>query len=557
MKKPYNSKDSSKKDLVEKLIGFGETSTHKSYYPKLQQKIHELQEEKKKYKAIFENALNGIFQVEKNGDMIHANPAMAEICGYNNPEELISEIHEIGKQLFADEKQWTQLIEQLEKEKRVRNYESLFLKKTHETIWVSINMLAVLNNNGEIDYIEGFLQDITKRKKDKEEISRLKNYLDNVINSMPSALIGIDSEGKITNINKEAEKIFNTPSNRVTGRILAKVFPQLAEETQAVQRAIRYRDLQKHETVPWVNDDKTHYMDIAVYPLLASDIEGAVIRVDDVTERVLLEQIMIQNEKMITVGGLAAGMAHEINNPLGIILQSVQNTQRRLSPDFEKNNQIATECKIDLTKVLIYLERRNILKYLNGIQDAALRASSIVSNMLNFSRRSKSEKISIDINQLLEKTIELASNDYDLKKKYDFRHIKIIREYDHMLPEIFCKFTEIEQVFLNLLKNAVHAIAEKHEEDYIPQIKICTQENHGYASITIEDNGPGMTEEIRKRVFEPFYTTKALGEGTGLGLSVSYFIITHNHQGTISVSSTQGKGTAFTIQLPLIKKEEN
>jgi signal transduction histidine kinase len=152
---------------------------------------------------------------------------------------------------------------------------------------------------------------------------------------------------------------------------------------------------------------------------------------------------------------------------------------------------------------------------------------------------------------LMDKTVELAANDYDLKKKYDFRHIELVRDYAPDLPGIHCTPTEIEQVLLNLLKNSAQAMAGRPKDSTEPpRITLRTRLQHDKVCIQVLDNGPGMDEETRKRVFEPFFTTKSVGEGTGLGLSVSYFIITTNHGGSFTVDSEPGKGACFTILLP-------
>lgn len=387
----------------------------------------------------------------------------------------------------------------------------------------------------------------------EETMRRLQNLLSNIINSMPSVLVGVTPDGKVTQWNRKAEELTGIMADNVQGRLLPEVLPpQLAEEIKRVDQAIQERKLYKDEKVPWKHGNELRYCDITIYPLIDHGIEGAVIQIDDVTERVYIEEMMIQTEKMMTVGGLAAGMAHEINNPLGIILQAIQNTFRRLSPELVKNIQVAQECGIDLDRMRLYLEQRHILAYLKGVQDAGQRAAKIVANMLSFSRRGEADKESIDLNQLLEKSLELATSDYDLKKKYDFRHIKIIREYHSTLPQVPCVSLEVEQVILNLLKNAAQALAEKREVSYTPQIRIRTQKDSSYAMICIEDNGPGMDEYTIKRIFEPFFTTKAIGTGTGLGLSVSYFIIETHHNGKITVDSTLGEGTKFMIRLPFI-----
>jgi len=154
--------------------------------------------------------------------------------------------------------------------------------------------------------------------------------------------------------------------------------------------------------------------------------------------------------------------------------------------------------------------------------------------------------------KLVDQTLRLAENDYDLKKRHDFRHIKVIRDFEEKLPEIQVTVTEIEQVLLNLLKNSAQAMASTFE----PEIKIrAHQSSENEVTIELEDNGPGIPENIRTRIFEPFFTTKEVGTGTGLGLSVSYMIITKNHKGTITAENSPKKGAKFVIKLPIRKEE--
>jgi signal transduction histidine kinase len=200
----------------------------------------------------------------------------------------------------------------------------------------------------------------------------------------------------------------------------------------------------------------------------------------------------------------------------------------------------------------MYLDKRNILRYLSEIQDAGIRTSKIVKNMLKFSHNNELIMAPINLNMLLDEALELAAYDYDLKKKYDFKQIRIIRDYDENLPEVPCATTEIEQVFLNLFRNSAQAISAKKASLETPQIRIVTHKEPTSVKITLADNGSGMDETTRKRIFEPFFTSKEVGDGTGLGLSISYFIITELHGGTIEVESTPDGGTTFTIHLPLL-----
>ncbi len=409
---------------------------------------------------------------------------------------------------------------------------------------------------GEIYALAGISTDITERKNAEVELRQLRNYLDNVIDSMPSALIGIDAQGKITRWNHEAEVLSGLREQEATGCMLDAVLPEFSEQLQKVQEAIDSREVQAADRVSYHKDGIHLYKEVTVYPLIANGIEGAVLRVDDITERIQIEEMMIQTEKMMSVGGLAAGMAHEINNPLGIMIQAVQNIERRVSPHLDANLKAAEECHTSVETIYNYLEKRMVLALIEDIREAGTRAAKIVANMLQFSRRSESARQSVNLPELIDQTIELAANDYDLKKKYDFRHIEIIKKYQDKLPPIQLMETEIEQVLLNLLKNAAQAIAEQEEKTDPPQITISLSSTADSIILVVQDNGPGIPDAIRKRVFEPFFTTKPVGSGTGLGLSVSYMIISNNHRGKMEVEASEPHGALFRITLPLIMPSE-
>jgi PAS domain S-box-containing protein len=380
--------------------------------------------------------------------------------------------------------------------------------------------------------------------------------LRNIINSMPSILIGCDEQGQINLWNSQAEISSGVTYKSATGSSLWDHCPSLIGVEERIKETLEERGELQIEKLPHMHNGEIEYLDIMVYPLGDQHGEGAVIRVDNVTERARMEDIMVQTEKMMSVGGLAAGMAHEINNPLGGILQGTQNLERRLSPDLKANIKAAQESGTSLEAIHSYMENRGLFKFIEGIRESGLRASKIVENMLSFSRKADSSLKACALNAILDQTIELAWNDYDLKKKFDFRNIEIIKQYDMSIPDVPCAESEIEQVILNLLKNASQAIADAQEHHDLPQILLRTMVRDNMVVIEVEDNGPGIEPSVRKRIFEPFFTTKEVGVGTGLGLSVSYFIITENHSGSMSVSSIPGKGTTFTIELPIKGKTE-
>ena len=271
--------------------------------------------------------------------------------------------------------------------------------------------------------------------------------------------------------------------------------------------------------------------------------------VDKVTYAQEMQARVAQAEKMSSVGRLAAGMAHEINNPLGVIVQNVQNITRRLDSTLAKNQEVAERCDLDLAKVSAYFQQRDIWDFLNGIRDSGERAAKIVTNLLGFSRKSNNAFTFEQITDSIEKALELALTDAEFKQAIDQGNLVLQRVYDSNLPPVLCEPSQIQQVVFNLLKNAVQAMQEQHTTT--ETIILRTYFDKDYAYIDVEDNGRGISESIRQQLFEPFFTTKEVGKGTGLGLSICYDIITQAHKGQIRVESTLGLGTKFIIQLPL------
>jgi len=243
-------------------------------------------------------------------------------------------------------------------------------------------------------------------------------------------------------------------------------------------------------------------------------------------------------------------MAHEINNPLGGILQGVQNLRRRLLDDLPANRAAAEQHGMTFESVSAYAVERRIASLLDGIRESGERAARIVANMLTFSRRSDPSRVPVQINDLLERTLELAVTDYSLARNYDFKRIAVVRRYDPQLPPVRCSASEMEQVFLNLFKNAAQALTQR-DDGPPPVLTLTTAREPAHVRVEVADNGPGMSPEQRRRAFEPFFTTRETGAGTGLGLSVAYFIVVTNHKGSITIEEAPNGGAVFVVRLPL------
>ena len=390
----------------------------------------------------------------------------------------------------------------------------------------------------------------------QNELHKLQNYFSNIIDSMPSILVGVDTDCVITQWNKEAVDKSGITKKIAIGQHLSRAIPRLTSETDRIKLAMESREILINHKQQYKVNHSIYFEDVTIYPLIGNGIQGAVIRIDDVTDRVHMEDMMIQSEKMLSVGGLAAGMAHEINNPLAGLMQTAKVMNSRLvdNLNIKANIESAETAGTSLTAINKYMEAREVPRMLNTINDSGKRVAAIVNNMLSFARNTENSKSKSDIEILLDKTIELAATDYDLKKQYDFKTIKIIREYDKNLPAIPCEATMIQQVLLNILRNGAEAMQDIRVNDPTFIIRTSIKKKKNLISVEIIDNGPGMDKKTRNKVFEPFFTTKPVGVGTGLGLSVSYFIITKNHRGEMTVSSSPGKGANFTIRLPILRE---
>jgi signal transduction histidine kinase len=320
-----------------------------------------------------------------------------------------------------------------------------------------------------------------------------------------------------------------------------------------VAQVIREGRVVEEHREDWVVGEAVVQWDVSIFPLVADVVEGAVLRFDDVTRRVQLEEIMVQSTKMAGIGGLAAGMAHEINNPLGAMMQSAQILQMSLDIDNNRTRERLEEAGVDLEGLGKYLKERELIEYLEGIRTAGERAAKIVTDLLSFSRRTASKTAPNDLNDLVEQALDLASVDYDLKKNYDFRNVELVREMTPDLPFVICDGQQIQQVVLNLSRNAAQAMSEKRAKvggDYIPRLILRTLLVDGHVRLEVEDNGPGIPEDVFPKLFEPFFTTKEVGEGTGLGLWLSWSIIVERHHGRLWAEDGEEGGARFIVELP-------
>jgi two-component system NtrC family sensor kinase len=393
------------------------------------------------------------------------------------------------------------------------------------------------------------------------QLQDTKRHLRTMINSVPDILAGIAPDGKVTYWNIAAFEKTGLAFDKALGTHILTALPQLPLSAEQLGDIIQSQQPYINRQLQQIENEEPRFYDLRIYPLISgqtasNQTSGAVIQLKDVTQRVQLENMMIQNEKMSSLGELAAGIAHEINNPLGIILHNVQNIIRRTSPNLTANINSANRHHIDFNQVIAYLTEREIPQFLDNIKEAGERAGKIVTSMLEFSHINHADKNWVDLPKLIMQSIEFNRN-AGFAEQSKMADIKVSTHFNPDLPLIYASAAELQQVFLNLLRNSYQALVSedyKHPEELRVEISVYTKKSE--IVIEIKDNGPGIKDAAKGHIFEPFFTTKEIGKGTGLGLSVSYFIITEHHKGKISVSSHYGKGATFKIRLPLTGKGE-
>ncbi|HKV26056.1 MAG TPA: ATP-binding protein [Candidatus Acidoferrum sp.] len=349
------------------------------------------------------------------------------------------------------------------------------------------------------------------------EIVRLKDFSENIVESLNVGVLAVDLEGLVESWNTRMEQLFGVARQDALGRSLESLLPEeLASEIEARGGEEQITGIYKHRLQ---HHGRSLTLNVSITPLVSKTGEriGRLLLFDDVTQRERMAEQMSQTEKLTSLGLLAAGVAHEVNTPLAVISNYIQMLAKQM-PDGDPRQSI-----------------------IEKIVKQTFRASEIVNNLLNFSRTGAAEAADIDVNRVVEETLSLVS--HPLKTS----QIQVVRHFGETLPPVRGSANKLQQVFLNLFLNA---------RDAMPGgglLEVRTGAHNGSVEIEVADTGAGISREHINRIFDPFFTTKANGRGTGLGLSISYGII-KEHSGKIDVRSTPGKGTSFHLELPAIRK---
>ena len=514
-----------------------------------------LDESERKFQALFDQTFQFIGLLDLEGRVLETNQASLDTVGVDRDS--------VKGKYFWETPWWKhdpveaarvkEAVFQAREGLFVR-LEATYMNARNELRHIDFSVKPAIGNNGNVTMLIPEGRDITERKAAQHAMKDLRLLLQNILDSMPSIVAGVDADGKITHWNHEAECQTGIAAREARGRTLEQTLPDFPKLPVSMKEALDTRRIVKNPRVVVLSKAKARFFDCTVFPLMANEVHGAVVRLDEVTDRVQMEQSMVNAEKMASLGGLAAGMAHEINNPLAGMIQNAQVISNRISVNMQRNQEIARDCGTDMESISRYMEQRGIYRMFAAIMESGNRAASIIDHLLVFARDKTTGFQLQNLESLLENALDLASVDFGIKTLMDFKKITILKDFPPDIPLVPCDPGGMQQVFLNLIKNAAQALASTPKTRERGTIHLALRHEEDMVCIEFRDNGPGMAEEVQKRAFEPFFTTRPTGRGTGLGLSVSYFIVTEDHAGDLCLKTCPGKGTAVIVRLPLMGK---
>jgi PAS domain S-box-containing protein len=471
-----------------------------------------------RFTELFETLQEGIYIVTPDDKILEVNPALVQMLGYGSKEELLGrKVSEV----FVDQEQRPVLINEANHQPNSQGKEIVLRRKDGQPL-VCLNTASVVRDTGgKVARYQGALADVTERRAMEKRLHQQQEFARRLVDSFPDLIFVLDSQRRYTFASPKVQEVLGYSIQETIGTVFGDrthledrsavlgVFDDLlGGKRNFASIEIRVR----HKQGEW-RRLRCHFS-----PLfdVSGKIEGVVISGRDITEVKRLEEQLIQAEKLAAMGQMLAGVAHELNNPLTAILGASELVRDRAGLD-------------DNTKRQLEMTHRQ-----------ARRAARIVQNLLEFSRPAAPQKKALDLNAVVDRTLQL--HEHSLKRN----SIEVDFHPSAGLPPTIGDANQLIQVFLNLVANAEHAIREVRPSGRI-LIRLGKISSRIYASV--QDDGPGIKPEVLPKIFDPFFTTKRPGGGTGLGLSICMSIV-REHGGDIEVESLPAGGAAFTVFLP-------
>ncbi|MBI5119192.1 PAS domain S-box protein [Candidatus Poribacteria bacterium] len=472
------------------------------------------------HKGLLANANDIIFICDKTGKIMSANKMAAQVSGLEAEEwqgknvfDMVAPEHVERVRRWADEcvlgNQNTPVL-QLE-----------FLTISGDKIPVEAS-LNVVESDGEVIGVQAIARDLRQRLEAEHQIRELQALNEHIIRNAPIGIATTDRNGVFTSVNPAFAEIlgFASPDFLLGQNTLEYPAINKFNIREVIQRVLDGKAEEQIFSFRTILTEKDVNAKAFGVPMLneRDEVQGALFIMADLSREKELEKQLVQSEKLSSIGGLVSGVAHELNNPLTAIMGYSQllSINADLSPK-----------SLDMA---------------HKIQRSAERCKKIVENLLSFARRKTPEKCIVDVNQLLDQTLDLRSYDFQVN------NVEIKRSYDTKMRLTAGDPDQLQQVFLNLINNAFDAMYDAHARGTLEIRTYEASDNH--INIEFIDNGPGVPDSIRHRIFDPFVTTKPVGKGTGLGLSLSYGIV-QAHGGSIMLDNQYHAGAKFLVKLPI------
>ncbi len=481
------------------------------------------------YKRLFENIHCSVYMSSKEGKFIDANQALLDMLGYESKEEFLS--IDIEKDLYVRPEDRQEFQRLIERDGRVIDYEVEFKRKDGTIVSVLHTSQARYDEQGDVLGYEGLNVDQTNRKQMEKDLQEANDFLNNVIRSSPNAIMGADMKGNIFIWNKSAEEMLGYRADEVIGKMnIRKIYPEgRAKEVMKMMRSPEYGGAGKLRAYPMIHMKKDgEVIEGSLSAAIIYDAQGREVAsvgiFVDLRETLKMErrlretqEQLLQSEKLAAMGRLISEIAHELNNPLYGIMNTLELLKTEVSPENKRR------------------------KVLEMALSETVRLSELLRKMLSFSKADEEEKQPVDLNTVLDEILVLMS------KQLRENSIRIQCSFDDHLGKVYASKNQLRQIFLNMITNAREAMPEGGT------LTVKTMAKGRRIHIELSDTGLGIREEHLDKVFDAFFTTKESVKGVGLGLSVCYGFV-KDHGGDLKVASKVGEGTTFTIILPIYKE---
>ncbi len=481
------------------------------------------------YRRLFENVALGVYISSKEGKFLDANPALLNMLGYEDKYEFLS--MDLKNDLYVRPQDRAKFQTLIESNGSVMDYSVDFKKKDGTTIPILLTANVRYDQRGSILGYEGICVDQSLRRKMEKKLKEANNFLNNLIRSSPNAIIGTDMKGNVIIWNQGAKDTLGYGPDEVLGKMhILDIYPEgMARKVMKMLRSSEYGGKGKLRSFPMTFKNKNgtivegNLTANIIYGEAGKEIASVGIFMD-LGEHMEMErklrrtqEQLLQSEKLAAMGRLTSQIAHELNNPL----YGIMNTLELMKTEIPHHNKRRKLLDMSLSEIV--------------------RLTDMLRKMLSFSKPDQEEKTEVDLNVILDEILLLH------EKQFQENTIRIFSEFDKNMGRVYASKNQLRQVFLNMVSNAKDAMPDGGS------LTVKTEGNRYQAKVMISDTGIGIKKEHIGIVFETFFTTKTDSvKGVGLGLSVCYGFI-KDHGGDIKVESRWGEGTTFTITLPLSK----